>query len=253
MQIHALKGYIENIYLVEEPAGLLLLDGCSRADVARVCEFITVTLHRPLSDLTLILVTHMHPDHAGGAALLRHRTGARIASHPKAQHWYKGLAGRTAHVIDVALTWWVAGRMGKPKAHIWYHPVLTPNILLQDKQTLPGFSDWQVLYTPGHTDHDLSVLHQATGQIYIADLIVAVKGQLTAPYPVCHPNQYKRALTRLRELNPTRIYCAHVKPLNGDSIDFDTLIAQAPALPKNHWHSAKNRIGHVLRRQTTRH
>ncbi|MDC8832016.1 MBL fold metallo-hydrolase [Alteromonas gilva] len=253
MRVHELKGYIENIYLVEEPTGLLLLDGCSRADVDKVCTYITRTLRRPLSDLTLIVVTHMHPDHAGGAVLLQRKTGAQIASHPMAQHWYKGLAGRTAHLIDVALTWWVAARLGKPRAHIWYHPVLVPDITLQDKQRLPGFADWQVLYTPGHTNHDLSLLHRPTQQLYIADLIVSVKKQLTAPYPVCHPNQYKRSLARIKQISPSRVYSAHVRPLDGRYIDYDALMSQAPALPKNHWHSAKNRIGRVFGRRSTQH
>ena len=92
-----------------------MLDGCSRADVDTVCNYITQTLGRPLADLKLIVVTHMHPDHAGGAIKLRVRTGAQVACHPKAINWYKGLAGRTAHGIDLLLTWWVASRIGKPR------------------------------------------------------------------------------------------------------------------------------------------
>ena len=97
MKIHTLSGYIQHIYLVEDTKGILLLDGCSRADVDNVCQYITKTLSRPLSDLKLVVVTHMHPDHAGGAMLLRERTGAQVASHPKAINWYSGVAGRTRY------------------------------------------------------------------------------------------------------------------------------------------------------------
>ena len=120
MKIHTLAGYIQHIYLVEDKSGLLLLDGCSRADVDNVCNYITQTLGRPLTHLKLIVVTHMHPDHAGGAVALRKRTGAQVASHPKAANWYSGFAGRTAHGIDLLLTWWVANRIGKPRMPIWY-------------------------------------------------------------------------------------------------------------------------------------
>ena len=132
MKIHTLKGYIQHIYLAEDSKGLLLLDGCSRADVDTVCNYITQTLGRPLADLKLIVVTHMHPDHAGGAIKLRVRTGAQVACHPKAINWYKGLAGRTAHGIDLLLTWWVASRIGKPRLPIWYNPILTPDITVKD-------------------------------------------------------------------------------------------------------------------------
>ncbi|MCS4306858.1 glyoxylase-like metal-dependent hydrolase (beta-lactamase superfamily II) [Rheinheimera pacifica] len=90
MQLHIIPGYIQNIYLVQDAAGLLLLDGCSRADVSTVCDFISKKLALPLTALKLVVVTHMHPDHAGGAHLLRRKTGASIACHPKACLWYSG-------------------------------------------------------------------------------------------------------------------------------------------------------------------
>ena len=253
MKVHTLAGYIQHIYLVETPGGLLLLDGCSRADAHNVCRFITDTLNRSLTDLKLIVVTHMHPDHAGGAHKLRKLTGAKIAAHPKAAKWYSGVMGRAAHLIDVSLTWWVAGRLGKPKKHIWYSPILKPDIILLDEQTLPGFEDWQVLFTPGHTDHDITLYHGETSQAYVADLMVSVKRQLTPPYPICHPNQYKQSLKRIQTLQPQTVFCAHVPPLSINDIDFEAIIQQAPVLPKNHWHSAKNRIAHALGGQNTAH
>ena len=253
MQLHIIDGYIQHIYLVEDSAGLLLLDGCSRADVATVCQFITDRLKRPLTDLKLIVVTHMHPDHAGGAQQLKRKTGALIACHPKAPGWYSGMLGRTAHIIDVSLTWWVASRLGKPKRHIWYNPILKTDIQLGDEQLLPLFEDWQVIYTPGHTDHDISLLHRPSMQLYIADLVVSVKKRLVPPYPVCHPNQYRQSLNRVYQLKPSMLYFAHLPPKKGESIDFDAILQQAPVLPKNHWHSMKNRILHSMGKQPDAH
>lgn len=241
MQLHTLKGYIQNIYLIEQSQGLILLDGCSRADVQKVCELIT-SLARPLSDLKYIVVTHMHPDHAGGAHALRAITGAKIIAHPKASKWYRGVMGGAAHLIDMALTWYVAGRLGKPKKNIWYSRVLKPDILAQDNTSIPEFDELVIIYSPGHTDHDLSVLHTPSGHVYVADLIVKVKGRLMPPYPVCHPNQYRRSLKTIASLPIKQVYCAHVPPTPVNQIDFDDIVSQAPTLPKNHWHSTKNRI-----------
>ena len=253
MKIHTLPGYIQHIYLVEEDNKLLLLDGCSRADVDKVCTYITQTLGRPLSDLALMVVTHMHPDHAGGAIRLRERTGAQVAAHPKAPHWYSGVTGRVAHSIDLLLTLWVASRIGKPKMPVWYNPVLTPDLLLQDGQRLPGFANWQIMYTPGHTNHDLSVVHVPSQQAYIADVLVKVKGELVPPYPLCHPNQYRDSLTKLAQSQIDTFFCAHVEPTKKDDIDFEHVIENAPRKPKNHWHSSKNRIKKKLFGLTREH
>lgn len=253
MKIHTLSGYIQHIYLVEYDKGLLLLDGCSRADIETVSAFITSQLGRPMSDLKLILVTHMHPDHAGGAIRLKALSGALIAAHPKAKNWYKGVSGRVAHAIDVALTLWVAHRIGKPRKAIWYNPVFTPDIVLNDEQSLPIFDDWKIVYTPGHTDHDLSAIHMPSRHAYVADLLVKVKGELVPPYPICHPNQYRRSLSRIADAGLDTLYCAHVPPVHVSDIAFGHVIENAPTHPKNHWHSAKNRIRRKLWGQTQRH
>ncbi|MDO6566551.1 MBL fold metallo-hydrolase [Alteromonas sp. 1_MG-2023] len=253
MKLHTISGYIQHIYLAEHEHGLLLLDGCSRADVETVSQFITDTLCRPLSDLKLIVVTHMHPDHAGGAVRLKALTGAPIAAHPKAKNWYTGFMGRASHVIDLGLTWWVANRIGKQRESIWYNPVLRADILLEDEQSLPLFNEWKVLYSPGHTDHDISIMHKPTRQAYVADLLVKVKGELVPPYPLCHPNQYRKSLQRIAQSSIETIFCAHVAPVQLVDIPFDHVIENAPTLPKNHWHSAKNRINRKLFGKTAQH
>ncbi|MGR5470684.1 MBL fold metallo-hydrolase, partial [Vibrio astriarenae] len=55
------------MYLAEYPDKLMLLDGASRADILHLKDFIEHQLNRRFSDLKLVIVTHMHPDHAGAA------------------------------------------------------------------------------------------------------------------------------------------------------------------------------------------
>ncbi|KZN40263.1 hypothetical protein N474_08545 [Pseudoalteromonas luteoviolacea CPMOR-2] len=246
MHIHFIEGYIQQIYLVEYSDKLLLLDGCCRADVDTVCNYITHTLSRPVTDLKLVVVTHMHPDHAGGAHLLRTKTGAQIATANVAGHWYSGLDGILMHWSDMVLALWVAGRKNKARKNIWYDRKLNADYYLEDAEPLPGFEDWQARHTPGHTDRDLSLYHQTRNCIYIADLFVKVRGQFIPPYPVFYPNRYRNSLELVKSLKPKSIILAHQGEIDFQDIDFEKLDKQAPSIPVTHWRSVKAKTKRAL-------
>lgn len=232
MKIHVVKGFIQNIFLVEYADKCMLLDGCSRADFSVLSDFFENELCRPLTDLKVVLVTHMHPDHAGCAHYLRRKTACKVVSFDKEVQWYKGIKGRLAHIIDMLLALWVAGKMKRPKKNIWYPPHLKPDITLSDQQLVPGFEEWQVFETPGHTDRDLSIMHTPSKRIYVADLIVKVKGKLSPPFPVYLPELYKTSLLKLRALNVNSVLMAHVGELSLSDTDYEYLLSIAPNQPE---------------------
>lgn len=246
MQLHKLTGYIQDIYLIEEQHGLMLLDGASRPDVDTICDFIVQQLQRPLSHLKNVIVTHMHPDHAGGAHALRKVTGCRIITADVAGQWYQGIDGKLMMLTDMLLAQWVAGRMKKRRKRIWYSPTLKPDIKLKDGDTVPDFEDWVVLFTQGHTDRDLSVWHKATKKIYVADLMVRVKGRYIPPYPVFHPNRYKASINKIRAIQPDKLLLAHGGEVSLSDEDYDFLSAKAPDTPATHWRSTKAKLGRVF-------
>lgn len=220
----------------------MLLDGCCRADVSTIEEFITDKLRRPMSDLKLVLVTHMHPDHAGAAAFLRKKHGCKIASAKTDYHWYRGFSGKLMHATDIALSYWVAGRLGKPKKNMWYSPYLLPDYALTEGQTIPGFDEWQALETPGHTDRDLSILHKPSRKIYVADLIVNVKNRYVPPFPVFHPNKYRASILRLEQMEVSAIMLAHGGEVSLGQDDFDHLRHSAPTVPKTPLRAVKLKL-----------
>ncbi len=69
MEIRQIQGYIQSIYFAVYHDKILLLDGCCKADINQIERFITQELKRPIEQLKAVVVTHMHPDHAGAAAL----------------------------------------------------------------------------------------------------------------------------------------------------------------------------------------
>lgn len=249
MQLHTLDGHIQSIYLVEYKDKLMLLDGCCRADCQSVIEYITDSLKRPLSDLKLIVVTHMHPDHAGGAAKLRNLTGAKIACSNVPGQWYQGVDGFMMHLTDILLARWVASRKGKKQSWMWYARYIKADYYLPDGVMLPHFEQWTVHHSPGHTDRDLCLFHQPSELVYVADLMVKVKGQLIPPFPVFYPRRYTNSLLMLKSLKPKTVLLAHDGAIPFSEIDFETLLAKAPQVPMTHWRSVKSKLKQALKRR----
>ncbi|GLX84855.1 Zn-dependent hydrolase [Thalassotalea loyana] len=242
MKLHLLDGYIQQIYLVEENQQLMLLDGCCRADVDIVLDFITNTLKLPASNLTAVIVTHMHPDHAGAANEFRKLTGCKVIGANVDGHWYSGIDGFFMHLTDMALARWVGKRVGKGKRNVLYPRHLKFDLKLNDGDFVPGFENWQVLFSQGHTDRDLSVMHLPTKQVYIADLLVTVKGKFIPPFPVFYPNRYRRSISRLEQLDVEFVLLAHGGKQPKANIDFDLINEVAPTEPQTHWRSVKKKL-----------
>ena len=232
MKIHELSGYIEVIYLVEYDHGLLLLDGCCRADIDLIQQFITQDLGRPITDLKTVVVTHMHPDHAGGAHLLRKLTGCRLVSADKDFPWYRGINGILMHWLDVLLTWYVARKMKKPLKWVWYSRVLKPDVKIRDGERVPEFEDWQILETPGHTDRCLSLWHKPSHRIYIADVMIKLRNRFISPFPLFHPNKYKATIERIESMNADGLLLAHGGQVHPNEIDFKDFLSRTPNSPR---------------------
>lgn len=239
MKLHHLQGYIQSVYLAEYSDKLLLLDGCSRADISMLKRFILEDLARPLSDLKLIVVTHMHPDHAGAAQKLKVLTGSKIAASNVSGQWYSGVDGKLMHMTDILLAKWVARRLKKPSRTIRYPRKLNADFYLGDGDCLPGFDDWKVIETQGHTDRDLSLHHLPSDKIYVADLMVKVKGHYIPPFPVFYPNRYRASLQKIILLNPASIALAHGGVVHPTKEQYQHLVDLAPSIPTTHWRSVK--------------
>ena len=84
------------MYLAEYADKLMLLDGASRADIPHLKDFIEYQLKRPFTDLKLVVVTHMHPDHVLGAGPMA-EGGAAVVGHAGLT---RALADRQANYRD---------------------------------------------------------------------------------------------------------------------------------------------------------
>jgi len=247
MQIHQISGYIQTIYLAVYDDKILLLDGCCKADVDLICHFITQELGRPIEQLKAVIITHMHPDHAGAANSLKQRFGCKLISGYAKGNWYSGFEGCLMYLSDILLTQWVAKRLGKKRKSVWYLPRLNTALLLKDNETIPGFEDWKIIETHGHTDRDISLFHTPSKKVYVADLAVKVKNKFIPPFPLFYPNRYQKSLKKIESLQPSSIILAHGGEVKINREQYLNLLSLAPKVPMTHWRTTKSKLAKVFK------
>jgi glyoxylase-like metal-dependent hydrolase (beta-lactamase superfamily II) len=159
-------------YLLPGPAPVLV-----DAGVGQAAHLDAVARHVPGGPV-LVLVTHVHPDHASGAPALAARwPEARFEKWP----WPE-------HDGAFAVAW-------RPLAD--GHLIATPDGPLQ------------VVHTPGHSPDHVIFWHQASATVFTGDLLV--QGS-TVVIPASHGGSlraYLESLARVAVLRPTRALPAH--------------------------------------------
>ncbi len=213
-KIHTIEGYLSRLFLLEYEHGLLLLDGCSIGDVKRIEDFCVKSLNRHPTDIKLMAVSHMHPDHAGGACTLRGKHGIRIAGHRFLDRWYAGLTGWLQYRFDLTVTHHlVAKRRHRVTESLAFKRIIHPDFLVDEGDQLPFFPDWQVLCVPGHTRHDIALYHEQDDILFASDLIVDMNGAHNIPLPVVFPELMRRSYDKLAELNASTVLLPHGKTI----------------------------------------
>lgn len=165
--IHQLKLGPANAYLIEAPAGLILVDTSMSFYARRILQAIEELGKGPLC---LIFITHAHIDHYAGADEIRAATGAPVAIHElDAAAMERG----DTHLGTVRNWDWTAPVMPWVEWFVKSAPT-TPDLLLHDGEPITHCGiNGEVVWTPGHTPGSSSLLvhTSADSHIFVGDLI----------------------------------------------------------------------------------
>ena len=113
-------------------------------------------------DVTRVLVTHAHADHAGNVARVREISRAPVWAHrDDAEHLRAG----ASPPIDPRLRW--AGL----KARWGRYPAVAVDQALEDGALVDIAGGLRMVHTPGHTPGHSSYLHEPTGVLITGDVI----------------------------------------------------------------------------------
>ncbi len=212
-QVYGVPGLgLGRVYLIEDPDGLTLID----AGLPFAADCIVRQLAawgRPAGDVRRILVTHAHPDHAGGLARLQRLTGAQVIASAADRPVLEGRAP-------------VPHRSGAPVPRLarrlgWSLRLAAARVdcVVSEGELLPAVLEGlRVLAVPGHTPGHLAFWQPDRGILFCGDVLVNGRGlHLPSPTWTVDMARNVRSLTRLAALDARLVCTGHGPPLERDA------------------------------------
>jgi glyoxylase-like metal-dependent hydrolase (beta-lactamase superfamily II) len=163
------------------------------------------------ADISYIIVTHIHLDHAGGAGvLLEDMPQARVVVHHKgARHLVK-----LVELVESAIKTQGSKIIAQYGEVIPVGPERMQTVYDNDTIKLGDEQVLDFIDAPGHAPHELCIYEKRNGGIFVGDAIglYLADGEVLLP---CHPPPSFDAeacintIQRLMTLNASRLYFAH--------------------------------------------
>ncbi|HLG75584.1 MAG TPA: MBL fold metallo-hydrolase [Ktedonobacteraceae bacterium] len=184
-------------------------------------------------EISLILLTHGHPDHAGSAAELQRRLQVPVAIHPLEAEWMR--RGRAHIPRPIRPFGYFVKAITRPDI-----PSFEPDLLLEEGMDLKPYGvEGQIVHTPGHSPGSISILHP-TGVAIVGDVMA---GSLRHPERALYPflaedmSVLHRSIQRLLQYPIEHYYFGHGFPAHAQAVRqrFVDLSASAPV-----WEPSKN-------------
>ena len=153
------------VYLIYGTNGICLIDSGVAAAEQAIFEYLWAT-DRKVSDISLIVQTHSHPDHIGASRTIKGETGCAVAVHPAEKAWIENVQLQARERPVPGFDTLVAGSMAVDR-------------LLEDGEVfdLGCGLKLEVFHTPGHSRGSISLLLLGYQALFSGDAI-PVPGEL---------------------------------------------------------------------------
>ncbi len=217
MKIIKIKLRISNAYLVKGTSKSILVDAGAPNEADTILSAIQEAGVNP-KDLTLLLHTHGHVDHAGSTAELKRRLGIPAAVHSMDSFMLRtGSNGIVkprnfeAQIIKAVI----------PKSF----EMCEPDLLIHEELRLEEFGvAGKIIFTPGHTKGSISILFDNQDAI-IGDLMMGgiMGGTFFGTRPNYHyfiddQDELHASMKKIFGMKPSTLYVGHGGPLKGRDV-----------------------------------
>lgn len=165
---------------------------------------------RAMEDISLLVVTHYHPDHSGALAAVSRRAGAPVAAHVSESGILDG-TDPTPNPYSNRLLAAVANpftrRLNGGSVQISHR--------LEDGQALPIGTGVRVIHTPGHTSGSISLLSEEHGWLVVGDAMQHRFGKLSGPAAAVTVDREaaRNSLKKILEFDFDSIWFSHFPPI----------------------------------------
>ena len=133
----------------------------------RIFEYIR-SIGRDPSEISLIILTHSHPDHIGAARAIREATGCSVAAHPAERAWIEDVERQNRERPVPGFATLVGGPVSLDFE-------LDGSVTIDIDGT--GEYELEVIHTPGHSAGSISLFLPGNGALFSGD-VIPVAGDL---------------------------------------------------------------------------
>lgn len=207
-----------NTFLIDDEQ-LIVVDPGSELNVHLLCNYVQRFLHRSPTDIDLIVLTHLHPDHTAGVEALRSVCQAPVAASLAIQH----LAQEEQRIGKVVprISHFAGQLLPGPLHHFdLFPPAYTQqmqfiDLWLEDVAGLPSHPDWRVIASPGHTPESLCLYNAFTYELLCGDTVITLSGGAPLLRGGSNRHELEETLRVLRSLRVYYLYPGHGRPILG--------------------------------------
>jgi glyoxylase-like metal-dependent hydrolase (beta-lactamase superfamily II) len=168
-RIRLIGDYVNGFMLRDDDGQVTLIDMGIAASGKKVIAALRSIGSDP-SDVTRLMLTHCHPDHAGGAAYVSKETGRPVDVHAADAEFVR--TGRMPPRDPAMRLGRLLSLLPEPK-----QAGVTVGEELEDGQVVPVAGGVRVIHTPGHSPGHASFLHEESGTLITGDAIFNVLGR----------------------------------------------------------------------------
>ncbi|MFQ5919306.1 MAG: MBL fold metallo-hydrolase, partial [Thermoplasmata archaeon] len=177
---------------------LLLVDTTYTAGAPDIVAYLEEIGYKP-SDLTSIVITHVHPDHVSGLAALVEASEAEVASHR----------------IEAEF---ISKREKYPGGRVLPHAAAEVDVLLEDGDR---YQELTIIHAPGHTPGNIALLDESRGLLIAGDS-VRTEGNKVGPMMDqnnINPAEHRDSMKKIAGFEFEALIVGHGEPMTSGARD----------------------------------